>query len=83
MALRQGLAEAQRLYAPWIESREIPFMDNKECHLKQAYDFAKAGDYEGAGEAVARQCGIVRNGIEGGHGSLVQPGRGVFPGTPV
>src|SRR5580700_5606079 len=29
MALRQGLAEAQRLYTPWVESREIPFMDSK------------------------------------------------------
>ena len=33
MALRQGLAEAQRLYTPWIESREIPFMDSKDCLL--------------------------------------------------
>ncbi|HUE22853.1 MAG TPA: tetratricopeptide repeat protein [Bryobacteraceae bacterium] len=46
IALRQGVAEAQRLYAPWTETREIPFMDSKECHLKQAYDVAKAGDYE-------------------------------------
>jgi hypothetical protein len=46
MALRQGVADAQRLYATWIENREIPFMDNKECHLKQAFDLAKTGDYE-------------------------------------
>jgi Tetratricopeptide repeat len=46
MALHQGLAEAQRLYAPWVETREIPFMDSKECHLKPAFDLAKAGDYE-------------------------------------
>jgi hypothetical protein len=46
MALRQGVAEAQRLYAPWTETREIPFMDSKECHLKQAFDVAKAGDHE-------------------------------------
>ncbi len=60
MALRQGLAEAQRLYTPWIESREIPFMDNKECHLKQAYDLAKAGDYEALvklSRANAESCG--------------------------
>jgi|HubBroStandDraft_1064217.scaffolds.fasta_scaffold01166_9 hypothetical protein len=47
MALRQGLAEAQRLYATWIENREVPFMDGKECHMKQAYDLAKGGDYDG------------------------------------
>jgi len=46
MALRQGLVDAQRLYATWIDNREIPFMDSKECHLKQAFDVAKAGDYE-------------------------------------
>jgi len=59
-ALRQGLAEAQRLYAPWIESREIPFMDGKECHLKQAFDVAKAGDYEAlvqVSRANAESCG--------------------------
>src|ERR1019366_1122805 len=60
MALRQGLAEAQRLYAPWIESREIPFMDSKECHLKQAFDVAKAGDYDALvklSRANAESCG--------------------------
>lgn len=60
LALRQGLAEAQRLYAPWTENREIPFMDNKECHLKQAYDLAKKGDYEGLvtlSRANAESCG--------------------------
>jgi hypothetical protein len=45
MALHQGLAKAQRLYGPWIENREIPFMDSKECHLKQAYEVAKAGGF--------------------------------------
>jgi len=60
MALRQGLAEVQRLYAPWIESRELPFMDSKECHLKQAYDAAKAGDYESLlrlSRANSESCG--------------------------
>src|ERR1039458_4171063 len=60
MAVRQGLAEAQRLYATWIESREIPFMDSKECHLKRAFDVAKAGDYEALvklSRANAESCG--------------------------
>jgi tetratricopeptide (TPR) repeat protein len=60
MALRQGVADAQRLYAPWMESREIPFMDGKECHLKQAFDVAKTGDYEALvklSRANAESCG--------------------------
>ena len=60
MALRQGVADAQRLFATWIENREIPFMDGKECHLKQAFDVAKAGDYEALlklSRANAESCG--------------------------
>jgi hypothetical protein len=60
MALRQGVADAQRFYAPWVESREIPFMDSKECGLKQAFDVAKAGDYEALlklSRANAESCG--------------------------
>ena len=60
MAMRQGLVEAQRLYASWTESREIPFMDSKECHLKEAFDLAKAGDYAALvklSRANAESCG--------------------------
>jgi len=60
MALHQAVAEARRLYETWIESREIPFMDSKECHLKQAFDVAKAGDYEAlvrVSRANAEGCG--------------------------
>ncbi len=46
LALKQALAEAQRLYAPWVETREIPFPDSKECGLKQAYETARSGDYQ-------------------------------------
>jgi len=59
MAIRQALGDAQHLYAPWIETREIPFMDSKDCHLKQAYSLAKAGDYEGllrVSRANAQAC---------------------------
>lgn len=45
MALRQAVVEARRLYAPWTESREISFMDDKDCNLRQAYELLKAGDY--------------------------------------
>jgi len=47
LALRQAIAEAQRLYAPWTENRELPFMDSKDCHMKQAYDLAKNSEYQG------------------------------------
>jgi len=60
MAVHQGVADAQRLYTTWIESREIPFMDSKECHLKQAFEVAKAGDYEELvklSRANAESCG--------------------------
>jgi hypothetical protein len=65
MAVHQGLAEAQRLYTPWVESREIPFMDSKECHLKPAFDLAKAGDYEALvklSRANADSCGTGSKG---------------------
>jgi tetratricopeptide (TPR) repeat protein len=60
MALHQGLTEAQRLYTPWFENREIPFPDSRECNLKQAYDAAKSGDYEALlrlSESDAAACG--------------------------
>jgi hypothetical protein len=60
MALHQGIAEAQRLYTAWIETREIPFMDAKECNLKQAFDIAKTGDYPALvklSRANAESCG--------------------------
>jgi hypothetical protein len=60
MALLKGVADAQRLYATWIENREIPFMDGKECHLKQAFDVAKGGGYDALltlSRANAESCG--------------------------
>ncbi len=82
MAVRQGLAEAQRLYATWIESREIPFME-QGVPSQTGIRRGEGGRLRGAGEAVARQRGVVWDGIEGGDGGLVQPGRGVFTGAPV
>ena len=67
LAMRQGLAEAARLYSPWIENREIPFSDNKECRLKQAFDLAKAGDYQAllpASRANAESCGQSKAAME-------------------
>jgi tetratricopeptide (TPR) repeat protein len=48
MTLAKALAEAQHMYFPWIESRELPFMDSKECNLRAAFELLKAGDYDGA-----------------------------------
>jgi len=44
IALRRALGDARRLYVPWMESREIAFMDTKECNLRAAYDALKRGD---------------------------------------
>lgn len=46
MAVKQTLVQARRLYLPWIDNREIPVMDGKECNLRAAYELAKAGDYQ-------------------------------------
>ncbi|MGD0361837.1 MAG: tetratricopeptide repeat protein [Bryobacteraceae bacterium] len=47
LAMRKAIGEAQRLYTTWTENRDLPFMDGKECHMKQAYDLAKASDFQG------------------------------------
>jgi tetratricopeptide (TPR) repeat protein len=45
MALRQALVQGQRLYLPWIENREMVFMDGKECNLREAIEPARSSDY--------------------------------------
>lgn len=47
IALRQGVTEARRLYAPWIDSREFSFMDDKDCNLKEAFGLLQLRDYDG------------------------------------
>ncbi|MGA2131223.1 MAG: tetratricopeptide repeat protein [Bryobacteraceae bacterium] len=62
LALQQGLVEAQHLYMPWIENREVPFADSKDCHLRQAYDAAKEGDYDASlrlSQANVEACGTA------------------------
>ena len=46
LTLRKAAADAQRLYLPWLEARDVVFMDDKECDLKAAFDLLKTGDYE-------------------------------------
>jgi hypothetical protein len=46
LTLRQALDEAQHLYLPWLETRDVAFMDDKECNLKAAFDLLKTSDYE-------------------------------------
>ena len=48
MAVHDGATKAARLYFPWTETRQVPFMNSKECNLKQAYDLLRAGDASGA-----------------------------------
>jgi tetratricopeptide (TPR) repeat protein len=45
-ALRAAAAQAHRLYFPWVETRDVSFMNNKECNLKQAYELLKTGDID-------------------------------------
>ena len=65
MAILQALPEARRLYVPWIETRAVPIMDNKECNLKAAYELAKSGDYQGflrQSRANVESCGASSKG---------------------
>jgi len=59
IALHQAFAQAQRLYLPWTENREIPFMDGKECNVRDAIEPARSGDYAGlvkVAKAAADSC---------------------------
>jgi len=67
LAVLQGIGDAKRLYAPWTEKREIAFMDNKDCHLKQEFETAKSGDYEALvkeARANAEACGSGKGAME-------------------
>lgn len=63
MALEQAAALAQRMYVPWTETWEVPFMDDKSCGLRQSWDLLRKGDYEGVvrlSRASASSCGQDR-----------------------
>jgi hypothetical protein len=46
-ALQEATAQVHRLYFPWVETRQVSFMNNKECNLRQAYELLKTGDIAG------------------------------------
>jgi hypothetical protein len=59
MALEQAAALAERMYVPWTETWEVPFMDEKSCGLRQSWDLLRKGDYEGVvrlARASAASC---------------------------
>jgi len=59
MALEQAATRAQRMYLPWTETWEVPFMNERNCGLRQAWDLLKKHDYEGAvsiAQAGALSC---------------------------
>jgi tetratricopeptide (TPR) repeat protein len=59
MALEQAAALAQRMYGPWTETWEVPFMDGKHCGMRRSWDLLKKGDYEGVvqlSRASAEAC---------------------------
>jgi len=47
MAVQRAAALAQRMYAPWTETWEVPFKDEMNCSLREAGNLLTAGDYEG------------------------------------
>jgi tetratricopeptide (TPR) repeat protein len=47
-ALRQATGTIHRMFFPWSEQRNLIFFDDDDCNLKQAYQYIKAGDAEGA-----------------------------------
>lgn len=48
VAVHEAATKAERLYFPWTETRQVAFMNGKECNLKAAYDLLRAGDNAGA-----------------------------------
>ena len=47
LALEQAAAFAQRMYVPWTETWEVPFMDSKSCGMRRSWDLLRKRDYEG------------------------------------
>jgi hypothetical protein len=47
MAVQRAAVLAQRMYAPWTETWEVPFRDENTCGLREAGNLLAAGDYEG------------------------------------
>jgi tetratricopeptide (TPR) repeat protein len=48
VAVHEAATKAERLYFPWTETRQVAFMNGKECNLKAAYDLLRVGDNAGA-----------------------------------
>jgi len=44
LAVRDAVAKASGLFFPWVETREVAFLDSKECNLKEAFNLLKGGD---------------------------------------
>lgn len=47
-AMNGLVAQAHRLFLPWQEVTELYFFDDKDCNLKTAHAFMKAGNVEAA-----------------------------------
>ena len=63
MALEQAAARAQRMYLPWIETWEVPFMSERSCGLRETWDLLKRRDYEATvnqARSSASSCGKGR-----------------------
>jgi hypothetical protein len=47
-ALNDLVGQAQRLFLPWQEQTDLYFFDDKDCNLKTAHAFMKAGNVDAA-----------------------------------
>jgi hypothetical protein len=60
IAIERAAALAQRMYVPWTETWEVPFKDDNNCGLRQAWDLVRNGDYDGVvrlSRVSASSCG--------------------------
>jgi tetratricopeptide (TPR) repeat protein len=48
LAMNQLVEQAHRLFLPWTEMTAVYFFDDKDCNLKIAHQFMKAGNVDGA-----------------------------------
>jgi tetratricopeptide (TPR) repeat protein len=65
LALKQAAYDVHKLFLPWSEARELYFFDDKDCDLKLAYTFLKAGDLASAHEQSAKNLEACRTSPKG------------------
>jgi hypothetical protein len=67
MAVHEAATKAEHLYFPWTETRQVPFMNSKDCNLKAAYDLLRAGDTEAALKTSKENVEACKSDPKGNH----------------